>query len=233
MQRLIAWLKEHASIGPLLVLGLLSASLLAFLGLLDEVREGETEAFDTVILLALRTADNAPIGPPVLQEIMRDVTALGGIIVLTLITLLVAGFLFLKRDGGTALFLLLSVGSGILASSLAKALIDRPRPDLVPHGSYVSTASFPSGHSMMATLVFLTLAIVIARGQSRRRVKAYVILTAIGLSLGVGISRVYLGVHWPTDVLAGWALGSGWAIGSWALAEALERARLLPQDEGK
>ncbi len=231
MRRILPWLKEKATLGPLLLLGMVSASLWAFLELLDEVQEGETAAFDSALLLALRTAENAPIGPPVLQEVMRDFTALGGIAVLTLITGLVAVFLVLKRDSRTALFLITAVGSGILASTLAKTVIDRPRPDLVPHGSIVSTASFPSGHSLMATLVYLTLAIVIARGQSSPRVKAYVIGVAVALSLAVGASRVYLGVHWPTDVLAGWALGSGWAIGAWAVATALERARLLPKDE--
>ena len=231
MRRILPWLKEKATLGPLLLLGMVSASLWAFLELLDEVQEGETAAFDSALLLTLRTAENAPIGPPVLQEVMRDFTALGGIAVLTLVTGLVAVFLVLKRDSRTALFLITAVGSGILASTLAKTVIERPRPDLVPHGSIVSTASFPSGHSLMATLVYLTLAIVIARGQSSPRVKAYVIGVAVALSLAVGASRVYLGVHWPTDVLAGWALGSGWAIGAWAVATVLERARLLPKDE--
>jgi undecaprenyl-diphosphatase len=231
MRRSLAWLRAQIALGPLLLLALTTTSLWAFLGLMDEVREGETARFDTAILLAMRTSENTPIGPPVLQEVMRDFTALGGIAVLTLITVFVAGFLVLKRNAATAVFLVAAVSSGILASTVFKELIARPRPDLVPHGSYVSTASFPSGHSMMATLVYLTLAIVIARGQQSRRVKAYVIGIACGLALGVGVSRVYLGVHWPTDVLAGWALGSGWAIGAWVVAEALERKHIIPDDE--
>jgi undecaprenyl-diphosphatase len=210
----------------------LSASgLWAFLELMDEVQEGETLRFDTLVLMAMRTPDNASLGPPALQEVMRDFTALGGIAVLTLITVFVAGFLIMKRNSATAVFLLAAVGSGILTSTFVKEIIARPRPDLFPHGALVSTASFPSGHSMMATVVYLTLAIVIARGQERRRVKAYVIGIAAILTLAVGISRVYLGVHWPTDVLAGWALGSGWAIGAYIIAAALERKHIIPPDE--
>lgn len=232
MRNILDWVKGQVTLGPLLLLALSTTGLWAFLSLLEEVQEGDTQRFDTVILMAMRTADNVPIGPRALQEVMRDFTALGGVAVLTLITVLVAGFLVLKRNTATALFLLAAVSSGILASTLFKELVARPRPDLVPHGAYVSTASFPSGHSMMATLVYLTLAIVIARGQSRRRVKAYVIGVACGLALAVGISRVYLGVHWPTDVLAGWALGIGWAIGTHIIAAALERKHVIPGDDG-
>jgi undecaprenyl-diphosphatase len=230
MRAALHWLKAQATLGPVVLLGLTTSSLWAFLGLLDEVSEGETMRFDTAILLAMRSAENTPIGPPALQEIMRDFTALGGVAWLTLLTVCVAGFLIMKRNTATALFLLCAVSTGILTSTVAKGLIDRPRPDLVPHGSFVTSASFPSGHSMMATLVYLTLAIVIARGQSQRRVKAYVIGIACTLALAVGVSRVYLGVHWPTDVLAGWALGSGWAIGAWLIAEVLDREHILPQD---
>lgn len=225
---LFAWIQKQVALGPVILLALSAAGLWSFAELLDEVQEGETKSFDSAILMAMRTPENAPIGPDVLHEVMRDFTALGGIAVLTLITVFVAGFLILKRNTATALFLLAAVGTGILASTLFKEIVDRARPDLVPHGSYVSTASFPSGHSMMATLVYLTLAIVIARGQKQRRVKAYVISIACGLALAVGVSRVYLGVHWPTDVLAGWALGSGWAIGAYAIAAALERKHIIP-----
>lgn len=224
------WLRGQATLGPVLLLALTTSSLWAFLGLMEEVAEGETQRFDTAILLAFRTAENTPIGPAALPEIMRDFTALGGVAWLTLVTVCVAGFLILKRNTPTALFLLAAVSTGILTSTLAKELIARPRPDLVPHGSYVTSASFPSGHSMMATLVYLTLAIVIARGQKQRRVKAYVIGIACALSLAVGVSRVYLGVHWPTDVLAGWALGSGWAIGAWLIAKVLDRKHIIPSD---
>jgi undecaprenyl-diphosphatase len=158
-----------------------------------------------------------------MEELARDVTALGGVGVLTFLTLAIAELLWLQRRRGTAFFLLASIGSGVALSSLAKNLFDRPRPDLVPHGSFVYTASFPSGHSLMAAVTYLTLAVLIARSFPERRLKAYVAGLTVLMTLSVGISRVYLGVHWPTDVLAGWAAGGAWAFACAALAHHLSR----------
>jgi undecaprenyl-diphosphatase len=120
-----------------------------------------------------------------------------------------------------------TIASGIALSFALKAGFDRPRPDLVPHGSVVYTASFPSGHSMMAALVYLTLGALLARLQPERRLKIYILLLAVLVTLAVGISRVYLGVHWPPDVLAGWAAGAAWAIMSWAVVIWLQRLRKI------
>ena len=100
--------------------------------------------------------------------------------------------------------LLVAVGGGVLLSTLLKIGFDRPRPDLVPHGAVVY-ASFPSGHAMLSAVVYLTLGALLARVQPRRLLKLYLLGLAILLTVAVGISRVYLGVHWPTDVVAGWA----------------------------
>ena len=113
---------------------------------------------------------------------------------------------------------------GIVVSSIAKGFFDRPRPDLVPHGSIVSTASFPSGHSMMAAVAYLTLGVLIARVLADRRLKIYVLCLAMMVTVLVGVSRVYLGVHWPTDVLAGWLAGSGWAVACLLGARLVSRA---------
>jgi undecaprenyl-diphosphatase len=118
----------------------------------------------------------------------------------------------MTRKGYAALFVLGSVAGGVLISQAMKWAYARPRPDLVPHGTEVFTASFPSGHSMMSAVVYLTLGALLARTQSERRVKTYVLAVAVLLTVLVGASRVYLGVHWPTDVLAGWALGGMWAL---------------------
>ncbi|MDN5788833.1 phosphatase PAP2 family protein [Pseudorhodobacter sp.] len=229
MRRVFGWLRGRVELGPLLIFLAVASGFWAFFALLEEVREGETLGFDERILLALRAPGDLsqPVGPPALHELMRDFTALGGVGVLTLLTLVVAGFLSLQRNRATAVFLLAAVGTGILVSTLFKEFVARPRPDLVPHGSIVGSPSFPSGHSLMATLVYLTLAITIARTQSQLRIKTYVVLVAVALSLAVGISRVYLGVHWPSDVLAGWALGAAWALGCWGIAEWLERRRRM------
>jgi len=209
----------------LLALVVPAAAVWVLLELADEVREGSTSALDEALLLLFRNpVDHAdPLGPPWLQEMMRDFTALGGVGVLSLIALGACGYLILVRKRRVALAVLLAVAGGVLLSQLIKAGIDRPRPDLVPHGSYVSTASFPSGHSMMAATVYLTLAAMLARVQPRWRSRSYLIGCAVFIVLLVGISRVYLGVHWPTDVLAGWSVGGGWAIGCWGMTLWLQR----------
>ncbi len=213
----------------LVLLAVIVLGVWAFAALASEVLERETTAFDTRVLLSLRAPGNpaVPIGGPALQEFMRDLTALGGTWTLTILTLIVSIGLVLQRHGRTALFLVVSVASGAAVSTLFKHLISRPRPELVPHGSFVNTASFPSGHSMMAAVTYLTLAVVISRFQTRRAVKVYVLTVATFLAIAVGISRIYLGVHWPTDVLAGWALGAAWAMGAWVVIDWLDRRRLV------
>ncbi len=217
----------------LVVVALLAGSLWAFIGVADEVVEGDTHAVDEAILLALRTPGDRsdPLGPGWVEELGRDATALGGVGVLTLITLASVAFLLLKRQRRAALFVAAAIASGIALSFALKSGFDRPRPDLVPHGSLVYTASFPSGHSMMAALVYLTLGALLARLQPQRRLKAFVLLLAVLLTVAVGVSRVYLGVHWPTDVLAGWAAGAAWATACWLVALWLQRRRTVESAE--
>jgi undecaprenyl-diphosphatase len=184
-----------------------------FVQLADEVVEGETATLDERLLLAFRNpADRSdPIGPPWVEESMRDFTALGGAGVLFLLTASVIVYLVIQRRLRAALLIGLAVIGGMVLSQLLKSAFDRPRPDLVPHGSYVYFASFPSGHSMLSAATYLTLGALLARLQKKRRLKLYVLLLAAAVTVLVGISRVYLGVHWPTDVLAGWAAGAVWA----------------------
>lgn len=216
----------------LIVLLLVALCIWAFLGLADEVAEGETHAFDTRLLLALRSpADPSdPLGPGWIEELGRDITALGGIGVLTGLTLAVAGFLWLQGNRGSMWLVLIAVSGGQAISMLAKHGFDRPRPDLVPHGMQVYTTSFPSGHSMMAAVTYLTLATLVARVQPTRALKIYVLTLAVLVTVAVGVSRVYLGVHWPTDVLAGWAAGAAWALGCWLVARWLaDRGAVEPE----
>jgi undecaprenyl-diphosphatase len=218
-------LTSHLEARALAALLAVAAGVWLFFGLADEVTEGETHRFDTAILLSLRNpADPSdPLGPGWLQEFGRDVTGLGGVGVLTLITLATAGFLWLQGKRGSMWLVLASVAGGQMVSTLAKLGFDRPRPDLVPHGMQVYTASFPSGHSMMAAVTYLTLAALVARVQPTRALKAYVLALALVVTLAVGVSRIYLGVHWPTDVLAGWTAGAAWALGCWLVAWWLAR----------
>lgn len=230
----LASIGERLELRIVLLLLLPAGAVWGFVELADAVLEGETETIDRALLLALRSPTDPadPLGPRWLAEVGRDITALGGVAVLTLLTLLVATFMALRRLWHAAWLLLAAVGSGILVSTVLKAAFERPRPDLVPHGSYVSTASFPSGHSMMAAVVYLTLGALLARVEPDRRVKAFVLTAAVLLALLVGVSRVYLGVHWPTDVLAGWTVGAGWALLLWLVARALQRRGSVETDKG-
>ncbi|WP_020207653.1 phosphatase PAP2 family protein [Gilvimarinus chinensis] len=201
------------------------ACVWGFVELADEVVEGSTAEFDETILLAMRSAGDVtdPLGPGWFEEVMRDLTALGGNVVLTLVTLTVVGYVLLCGYRRLAFVVLLASLGGLGMNTLMKNSFERDRPELVPHGSQVYTASFPSGHSMVAASTYLTLAVLMARAERRRRIKVYGIIVAMALTALVGISRVYLGVHWPTDVLAGWAAGAGWAMACGLIALWLQR----------
>lgn len=207
------WVRRNVEFGTLLVIALAVAGVWAFAELADEVVEGSTRNLDRDLLLLLRTDGNLddPIGPDWIEEVFRDLTAVGGVAVLTLTTFAVAGFFLLQRKFASTVYLLISVGGGLLISGVAKEVFDRPRPDLVPYGSFVHTASFPSGHSMMAAVAYLSLGVLVARTLPQRGLKVYVLALAALATILVGVSRVYLGVHWPTDVLAGWLAGVAWA----------------------
>jgi undecaprenyl-diphosphatase len=222
--RLLAWLGAHEA-ATLVALLFAAGGVWLFIELADDVFEGDTQAVDETLLLTLRTADDStdPLGPTWVEELARDVTGLGGAGVLTILTLAAAGFLALQRKRWLALYLLAAVASGVIVSTMLKLGFDRPRPDLVPHGQIVYTSSFPSGHSMLSAVVFLTLGTLLASGQRNLRLRAYLIVLAVFLTAVVGVSRVYLGVHWPTDVLAGWTAGAAWALLCWAVAARLRR----------
>ena len=206
--------------------GVPACLLTGFLVLAGEMQEGETKSFDEAILLALRSpGDTAnPIGPPWVEAMLTDFTSLGSNAVLTFITVAVVVYLLLAWRNGTALLVFIAIAGGALMSSTLKGVYDRPRPDLVAHIVQTSSASFPSGHAMLAAVTYLTLGSLLARLEPDPRLKLYLIGLALLLAITVGFSRVYLGVHYPTDVLAGWSLGAAWAIGCSVVALWLQRA---------
>ncbi len=209
-------------------------SLWSFAAIVDEVSEGETQHFDRTLLEALRTPGDLsdPLGPVWMEQSVRDVTALGSSTVLTLIMVAAVGFLMLERKPRTIGFLLLAVVGGVLLSLVLKAGFDRPRPDFLAHGQTVFTASFPSGHSMNSAIVYLTLGTILAQAHRRRAVKVYLISFAVVLTVLVGLSRIYLGVHWPTDVLAGWSVGAAWSMLCWLLIQRMQRRKVIePQSD--
>ncbi|HYQ37383.1 MAG TPA: phosphatase PAP2 family protein [Pseudomonas sp.] len=196
-------------------------ALWGFIEAAEEVGAGGTGALDRLALLALRMPGDPvrPLGPVWLPSVARDITALGSLPVLGLIVAAVALYLWLAGRRRLAALVVFATGSGALLSLLLKEAFNRPRPDLFMHGEYVASASFPSGHAMLSAVVYLTVGGVLAGLAPRRRLKIHVLGVALLLTVSIGVSRVYLGVHWPTDVLAGWAAGAAWAFGWWGAAE--------------
>lgn len=212
--------RELWPIGVLLVLAFMANG---FLSIADEVGEGETHTFDRVILYGLRDAEGVPIGPHWLQIAAADITALGSVTDLGLVVLLVMLVFLGLRRWREALVLVLASGGGLALSQGLKLLYGRERPPMSLHAVEVVNASFPSGHAMLSAAIFLTLGALMARFTPMKRFKALALATAVVLTVLIGLSRVYLGVHWPTDVLAGWCIGSAWAALWWLLAYAWER----------
>lgn len=218
----------------LIVFLLISVALFLFLKFASEVAEGDTMAFDRAVITGLRDAADAsrPLGPDWLPLAVRDVTALGGWVVLTVLTGVVVGFLSVTRKTAIALFVVGAVAGGAVVSALLKLAFNRARPDIVPHLVDVTSTSFPSGHAMNSAIVYLTLGALLARTQQARGVRVYILAIAILLTLSVGASRVYLGVHWPSDVVAGWIVGATWATGCSLLARRLQHRHKLEPAEG-
>jgi undecaprenyl-diphosphatase len=208
------------------------AAVLLFAEFVDRVVEGDTRAFDESVLLAFRDPNNPsnPVGPAWLQIMFRDISPLGGYAVVILISLAVIGYLLMDGKRAAALWVLVSVGGGAVLSNLLKFAIERPRPDLVARLVEVNTTSFPSGHATLAAVTYLTLGALLSRVEARRRVKIYLLTVAMTLTFLIGVSRIYLGVHWPTDVLAGWCVGAAWAMLCWRIALALQRSGKVESD---
>lgn len=207
-------------LGVLAAIFIVAATSFAFLKLVSEMREGDTHAIDRAILLALREpgSPSNPIGPHWLESVCRDLTSLGSPTVLALITLAVVGYLWVDRKRAVALFVVVALAGGAVLESVLKLGFARPRPELVSHLVSTSSFSFPSGHAIMATITYLTLGVLLASAEKRRPVKLYLLASAAVLAFLIGLTRIYLGVHWPTDVLAGWCVGTAWALGCWLIA---------------
>ncbi|MBV9418401.1 MAG: phosphatase PAP2 family protein [Alphaproteobacteria bacterium] len=195
----------------------LGGTIWLFLQLAGEVTEGDTDALDRKLFFLMRVhgRPTEPIGPPWLQEAMRDVTALGGFTLVTTICVAgVVGLLLYKRFRHAVVLAGTTIGAQLSADML-KMFYDRARPDLVLHTVRVYSQSFPSGHSTTATATYFTIAVMVSTLDTQRRAKLFAFFLAGLVAFSVGVSRVYLGVHWPSDVIAGWTVGGSWALGAW------------------
>ena len=228
---------EIAAVTALFIVAL---GVTTFVQLADEVTEAEGRAFDQAVLHALRPGAMAdPWGPGWLETAAMDLTALGGTAVLTLFAVIVTGFLILQRKRLSALLLALSLIGGVGLSEGLKALFGRERPPEALRAVETMSASFPSGHSLLSAVFYLSIGVMLTRAFPERRFKAYVIGVAVLLTLIVGLTRVYLAAHWATDVLAGWSVGAAWAMALWLVAYGVQRRQqgrpqaphVLPVDE--
>ena len=212
--------------GTLSVIAVGAAALALFLHIVSEtIYEGEGREMDLGILNALRLPGQpgAPIGPAWFTDMARDLTSMGSISVLVFVALVVVGFALVRQRYNAAILIAVALGGGMLMCTWLKDLFERERPPEAYRLVEVINASFPSGHAMLSAVFYLTLAVLVARAQTQKRLKFYVISIAILTTAMVGLTRIYLGVHWTSDVLAGWSVGAAWAVACWLASFAWER----------
>lgn len=211
---------EFAALSALLIIGL---GISVFADLAEDMREGDGQAFDQWVLHWMQPVAGQPRGPWWLHEAAGDITSLGGVAVLTLLALVAIGFLLILKKRLSAVLLIVGLAGGVVLSEGLKALFERERPPSVYQAVETLNASFPSGHALLSTVFYLTVAVMMTRAFPRRRLKAYVLGVGMVFALLVGLTRIYLGAHWTTDVLAGWSIGAAWAMALWLVSYAIER----------
>ncbi len=199
---------------------------LGFIAVYDLMQGGRSESFDRFVI----EFASKHRGPQWFQTMARDITALGGGTVLTLTTASVLVFLLLRRQYHAFWFVLAAIAGGFLISANLKEIIGRERPTIFEPATIIRNKSFPSGHAMMSAVVYLTLGTLLMRLVKERFLKAYFFVLASILTFLIGLSRLYLGVHWPTDVLAGWAGGLVWALLCYEIARILQKRGVVERD---
>jgi undecaprenyl-diphosphatase len=199
----------------------------AFAAVADEVGEQEHQALEEHLMRALRNPANLaePVGPKWIEQVAIDISALGGATVVILLSMCVGGHLLLRRRWRRVVLLVVTIAGGHLLSHTLKLAYGRERPSVVPHLAEVDSASFPSGHSLSSSVIYLTIGALLAQAAARRREKIYLMGLAFALTFLIGASRVFLGVHYPSDVIAGWIAGTAWALACWMVATRLRGAR--------
>ena len=204
-----------------------------FLELADDAPEGDYLPIETKIMQGMRNAAGQPLGPVGTAAVVRDITSLGSAVVLIVMTLLVLVYLLMSGRLRVAALIAIATAGGQALNLTLKHSFARERPDAALHLVEVTSTSFPSGHSMASSIFYLTIGALLARTAKRRREKAYFVGSALLITFLIGFSRVYLGVHYPTDVLAGWSAGTAWAMVCWFVADWLGRRGDLREDTGE
>ena len=223
LRRALAFARvEFAALSALLVVGL---GVAAFAELADDMTEADGQNFDQAVLSALRPeADPSnALGPWWVETAASDLTALGGLSVLALFAVAAVGFLLIQKKRLSAVLLVLGLLGGVTLSEGLKAAFERERPPSAYQAVETLNASFPSGHALLSTVFYLSLAVMLSRAFPRRRLKIYVLGVGIGIAVLVGLTRIYLAAHWATDVFAGWSVGAAWAMALWLVSHAIER----------
>ncbi len=215
---------EIAALSALLIIAL---GVMTFVEVADDMTEADGQMFDQAVLHWLQPVAGQPRGPWWLQEAAADLTSLGGISVLTLFAVIAFSFLLIQRKRLSALLLVVGLAGGVALSEGLKALFERARPPAAYQAVETLNASFPSGHALLSTVFYLTLGVMLTRAFPQKRFKAFVLGSAILIALLIGLTRVYLGAHWATDVLAGWCAGAAWAMALWLVAYAVERRQVV------
>lgn len=220
------WRFGRAELAAMAALIVAACGVLAFIEIADDMTEADGRLVDQTILHLLRPTANPhdPLGPPWLEHAMLELTSFGGVASLIVVTVVAMIFLLIQRRAASALMVAVSLGGGVLLSETLKALFARDRPPVEFRAMETINASFPSGHAMLSTVVYLTLGAMLAQSMPKKRLRVFVFGVAVFLAATVGISRIYLGVHWTSDVLAGWSLGAAWAMACWLAGWAVRRA---------
>ena len=211
---------EIAAVTALFVLAL---GVMTFVEVAGDMTGTDGQAFDQAVLAWVQPVAGDPRGPRWLEEAAADLTSLGGISVLILFAVIAVVFLLLQRKRLSALLLVLGLAGGVTLSEGLKALFGRPRPPAAFQAVETLNASFPSGHTLMATVFYLTVGVMLTRAFPRVHLKAFVLGAAMTVALLIGLTRIYLGAHWASDVFAGWCAGAAWAMTLWLVAYAVQR----------
>jgi len=220
----------RTEIAAVIALFVVALGVVAFIEIADDITDTGGQAFDQAVLAWMQPVPGDPRGPWWLEGAATDLTALGGLSVLTLFAIVAIAFLLIQRKRLSALLLLLGLAGGVTLSEGLKSVFGRPRPPAAFQALETLNASFPSGHTLLATVFYLTLGVMLTRAFPRAHLKAFVLGAAMTVALLIGLTRVYLGVHWASDVFAGWCAGADWAMSLWLVAYAVQRRQAVRAD---